>query len=102
ADDLRLVEATQCGDLPRPATGSGPTVTALAGAVLPPPTVSPGAFLNYNLSSEQVGGAAETGALLELGLFNGLGVVTNSMLAQDAAERRGSTRLDTTFTHDMP
>jgi len=100
--DVRFDRATQSVDLTLPADAFQPTVTALAGAELRPPTVSPGAFLNYNLSSQQVGGAAEKGALLELGLFNGLGVVTNSMLAQEASERRGSTRLDTTFTHDMP
>ncbi len=80
-----------------------PTVAALAGtATLAPATVSPGAFLNYNLSTQQVAGRDESGALLELGLFSRPGVVTNSMLAQDAPERRGATRLDTTYTYDMP
>ena len=100
--DVRFNGATQSVDVTLPADAFLPTVTALSDAPLRPATVSPGAFLNYNLSTQQVAGLDESGALLELGFFSRLGVITNSMVAREAVERRGSTRLDTTFTYDMP
>jgi len=100
--DVRFDDATQSADLTLPASAFHSTVTALADNSLRPTTVSPGAFLNYNLSTQQVASVAESGALLELGAFSRLGVVTNSLLAQEAPERRGTTRLDTTYTYDMP
>jgi len=100
--DVRFDGATQSVDLTVPADAFLPTVTALTADTLRPPTISPGAFLNYNFTTERVADREQSGALLELGLFSTLGVVTNSTLARDEPERSGATRLDTTWTYDMP
>ena len=100
--DVRFDAATQSADVTLPANAFLPSVAALERATLHPATVSPGAFLNYNLSTQQVAGVDESGALLELGAFGRHGVLTNSMVAQHAPERSGATRLDTPFTYDMP
>jgi len=100
--DVRFDAATQSADLTLPADAFVPTVAALPDNAFRSATVSPGAFLNYNLSTQSVAGRDESGALLELGLFGTPGVGTNTMLALDEPERRGATRLDTTWTRDMP
>ena len=100
--DVRFDGATQSVDLTLPADAFVPTVTALPDDAFRAATVSPGAFLNYNLTTQRVADRDESGALLELGLFGKPGVVTNTMLARDEIERRGTTRLDTTWTRDMP
>ena len=100
--DVRFEGATQSVDLTLPADAFVPTVATLSEDTLLPVTVSPGAFLNYNFSTERVGEREESGALLELGLFGSPGVVTNTMLARDDVERAGTTRLETTWTRDMP
>jgi outer membrane usher protein len=94
--------ATQSADVTVPADAFMPTVTKLPDAAPNPATVSPGAFLNYNVSTERVADAEEHGALLELGVFDRHGVLTSSMVARDAGAESGATRLDTTFTYDMP
>ena len=71
--DVRFDDATQSADLTLPANAFLPTVTALADNSLRPATVSPGAFLNYNLSTQQVAGLDESGALLELGALQQAG-----------------------------
>jgi outer membrane usher protein len=65
---------------------------------------SPGAFLNYQLSVQQIDGQNVGGAYAELGVFAGAGVLTSTGVA-----RYGSTgidnqlvRLDTAFTRDFP
>ena len=100
--DVRFDGATQSVDLALPADAFVPTVTALPDNALPAATVSPGAFLNYNLTTQGVANRNESAALVELGLFGTPGVVTNTMLARDELERRGTTRLDTTWVRDMP
>lgn len=100
--DVRFDGTTLSADVTLPADAFLPTVAVLPDTTLHPATVSPGAFLNYNLSTERVADVEEHGALLELGAFSRLGVLTNSMVARDSPELRSSTRLDTTFTYDMP
>jgi len=100
--DVRFDGATQSADVNLPVDAFLPTVAALPDAMLHPATVSPGAFLNYNLSTQEVAGVDESGALLELGVFGSHGVLTNSMVARDSLEGNSATRLDTTFTYDMP
>jgi outer membrane usher protein len=100
--DVSFDGATQSAEVTLPADAFMPTVAVLADATLHPATVSPGAFLNYNLSTERIADVEVNGALLELGAFDRHGVLTNSMVARDAVERSGVTRLDTTFTRDMP
>ena len=65
---------------------------------------SPGAFLNYQLSAQQIDGQNLGGAYAELGVFAGAGVLTSTGVA-----RHGGTgvdnqvvRLDTAFTRDFP
>src|SRR5687767_15067900 len=100
--DVRFDGATQSVDLTLPPDAFVPTVTALPDNAFRAATVSRGAFLNYNLTTQRVADRDESGALLELGLFGTHGVATNTMLARDEIERRGTTRLDTTWTRDMP
>lgn len=63
---------------------------------------SPGAFLNYQLSSQQIDGQRSSGAYAELGVFAALGVLTNTSVARENPISRDVTRLDTTFTRDFP
>ena len=100
--DVRFDATTQSADLTLPATAFVPTVAVQPADALRPATISPGAFLNYNLSTQRVAGIDESGALLELGVFGKPGVVMNSVLAHDAEQSREVTRLDTTWTWDMP
>jgi outer membrane usher protein len=92
---------TQSVNLTLPSDAFVTTVASVASRKPGPATVSPGAFLNYNLSAQQVAGEYEGGAMLELGLFDKLGVITNTMVARDAVDERRATRLDTTWTHDL-
>ncbi len=71
---------------------NGPSLTRAA----------PGLFLNYQLSAQEVDGARSTGAFSELGLFAGMGVLTQTSLARDDSLRAYMMRLDTTFTRDFP
>lgn len=63
---------------------------------------SPGAFLNYQLSSQQIDAQRSSGAFAELGVFAAMGVLTNTAVARDNSINRDMTRLDTTFTRDFP
>ena len=99
---VRFDAATQSADLTLPASAFVATVTdgSANGAVVA--TVSPGAFLNYDLSSQRVGAQDENGAILELGLFGSPGVLTSTLVARDAEHERSVTRLDTAWTRDFP
>jgi outer membrane usher protein len=99
---VQFDERTQSAELSLPAEAFVPTVSARSIDALRPATISPGAFLNYNLSRQQVADRDETGAILELGLFGRPGVVTNTTVAHDEPAHRGATRLDTTWTLDLP
>jgi outer membrane usher protein FimD/PapC len=62
----------------------------------PPVTpASPGAFLNYQLSSQQIDGRNNSGAYAEMGAFAAMGVVTSTAVARDSPLQRGVVRLDT-------
>jgi len=63
---------------------------------------SPGAFLNYQLSAQQIDGQNTGGAFAELGVFAGAGVLTNTAVARYGATDNQLVRLDTTFTRDFP
>lgn len=68
------------------------------------PQPSPlGAFLNYSVFASHVQASTVANAFAELGLFNRLGVVTDSELGNDLnGTARQWIRLETTFTHDSP
>jgi outer membrane usher protein len=67
---------------------------------------SPGAFLNYQLSAQQIDGQNLGGAYAELGIFAGAGVLTSTGVARYGGTGTGSdnqlVRLDTAFTRDFP
>ncbi len=65
-------------------------------------SVSPGAFLNYQLSAQRVAGENLTGAYAELGAFAAPGVLLNSGVVRSLGGHTESVRLDTTFTMDFP
>jgi outer membrane usher protein len=67
---------------------------------------SPGAFLNYQISAQQIDGQNIGGAFAELGLFAGAGVLTNTAVARYGgpvgAGDNQVVRLETTYTRDFP
>lgn len=65
----------------------------------PPP---PGAFFNYDISSQHSAGQYQTGGLFDLGLFNSRGVGTSGFVARDYGTGAHVVRLDTTWTQDRP
>lgn len=72
------------------------------GGAKPQPS-PPGGFLNYSVFASHVQATTVTNAFAELGLFNSLGVLTNSELGNDLnGSARRWIRLETTFTHDRP
>jgi len=63
---------------------------------------SPGAFLNYQLSAQQIDGRNIGGAFAELGVFAGAGVLTGTAVARYGSSDNQLVRLDTTYTRDFP
>src|SRR3984885_3857901 len=63
---------------------------------------SPGAFLNYQLSAQQIDGQNIGGAFAELGVFAGAGVLTSPAVARYGNDDNQLVRLDTTYTRDFP
>jgi outer membrane usher protein len=63
---------------------------------------SPGAFLNYQLSAQQIDGQNIGGAFAELGVFAGAGVLTSTTVARYGNDDNQLVRLDTTYTRDFP
>jgi outer membrane usher protein len=62
----------------------------------------PGAFLNYQLSAQQVAGRNTGGAYTELGLFAGAGVLTSTAVTRYGFDEQPLVRLDSTYTRDFP
>ena len=68
------------------------------------PTVTPagsGAFLNYQLSGQRIGGSSFYGAFGELGVFSRAGVFTNTAVTRRESGAQRVLRLDTAFTRDF-
>jgi outer membrane usher protein len=63
---------------------------------------SPGAFLNYQLSAQQIEGRNLGGAFAEIGVFAAAGVLTNTAVARYGGADSELVRLETTFTRDFP
>jgi len=63
---------------------------------------SPGAFLNYQLSAQQIDGQNIGGAFAELGVFAGAGVLTSTAVARYGSTDNQLVRLDTSYTRDFP
>jgi outer membrane usher protein len=63
---------------------------------------SPGAFLNYQLSAQQINRQNSGGAFAELGVFAGAGVLTSTAVGRYGNDDDQLVRLDTTYTRDFP
>jgi len=80
-------------------------ITELQSTPRPEPTLahaSPGAFINYQLSAQQVAGEDLTGAYGEVGVFSAQGVLTSTGIVRSFNGHADTVRLDTTFTADFP
>jgi outer membrane usher protein len=67
-----------------------------------PQTPSLGGFVNYDFNDQSTPGNQQLNALLEAGVFNQYGVLTNTELAEVAGSEHKKIRLSTTWTKDMP
>ena len=69
----------------------------------PEPVPGRGGFLDYDMLLTAGSGVdARLDGLVELGMFNRFGVLTSGLQASDLAGEPSVTRLDTTFTRDLP
>lgn len=76
--------------------------TSLSGQMTRPSAVSataPGAFFNYDLSTQSSPGQSRVGGVFELAFFNSRGLGVTSFLA---GSETGAVRLQTTWTQDRP
>jgi outer membrane usher protein len=77
-------------------------VTAAAREPTPITPASPGGFLNYQLSGQQINGQFIGGAYGEVGAFAGPGVLTNTVVARSGQGADGVVRLDTIYSLNFP
>jgi outer membrane usher protein len=99
---LSFDAATQSVELTLPASAFVATSESGVRREIPVPTVSPGGFLNYEISLQETDEQALGGAFLEGGVFGYFGVVTTTGVARSGSEAASSARLDTTWAHDFP
>ncbi len=100
---IRIDEAKQLAVIHVPGGSFKATRVDAPNRVSPSLTpASPGAFFNYQLTAQQVAGSRTSGAFTELGLFAGMGVLSQTSIARDDSFSRNVTRLDTTFSRDFP
>ena len=99
---LRLDEARQQLVVQVPAAAFLPARLSAPGRQAGTPGLAdPGAFLNYQLSGQRVGGTTLAGAYAELGFFGRFGVLTSTQVARATDGQSRQLRLDTTYTHDF-
>ena len=100
---VTIDEAAQRAVVAAPAASLDTTHLSAAERRSPDVTpASPGAFLNYQLSAQQIAGQNTGGAFAELGLFAGAGVLTSTAVARYGGFDSQLVRLDTTYTRDFP
>jgi outer membrane usher protein len=104
---VAIDETSQRAVIGAPAAALDTTHLSAAARQSPPITpAAPGAFLNYQLSAQQVNGQNTGGAYTELGVFAAAGVVTSTAIARyggaDYGDYNDLVRLDTTYTRDFP
>ncbi|HEV7357547.1 MAG TPA: fimbria/pilus outer membrane usher protein, partial [Steroidobacteraceae bacterium] len=100
---VRIDEGSLRAIITAPATSLDTTRLSAADRRSPDITpASPGAFLNYQLSAQQIDGQNTGGAFAELGVFAGAGVLTSTAVARYGGIDNQLVRLDTTFTRDFP
>ena len=68
----------------------------------PPTRPGHGGFFNYDLVASDAPGSIQRAGQFEFGYFNGMGVGTSSMLAENLGGSARVTRLETTWTTDYP
>lgn len=79
------------------------TTRSIPSSTIPLPLApTPGGFINYDLFISQASGTSARSALFELGGFNRMGVGTHNVLANNSGERTRVTRLESTWTTDLP
>jgi outer membrane usher protein len=61
-----------------------------------------GGFVNYDFNGQSTPSSRQVNALLEAGIFNQHGVLTNTELASVAGNVHKEIRLNTTWTKDIP
>ena len=100
---VSIDEAAQRAVIAAPASSLDTTHLSAAERRSPDVTpASPGAFLNYQLSAQQIAGQNTGGAFAELGVFAGAGVLTSTAVARYGGFDNQLVRLDTTYTRDFP
>ncbi|HEY0801581.1 MAG TPA: fimbria/pilus outer membrane usher protein [Steroidobacteraceae bacterium] len=100
---VTIDEASQRAVITAPAASLHTTHLSAAERRSPDITpASPGAFLNYQLSAQQIDGQNIGGAFAELGVFAGAGVLTSTAVARYGGADNQLVRLDTTYTRDFP
>jgi outer membrane usher protein len=100
---VEVNEALQRAVISVPTWAMDTTKLDAAARQSPPVTpASPGAFLNYQLFTQQINGQNTGGAFAEIGAFAGPGVLTNTAIARYGYSDDQVVRLDTTYTQDFP
>jgi outer membrane usher protein len=100
---VELNEAKQTLDIKAPAqlfSGTKIDAELQPGVAMTRPGT--GGFLNYSLLGERTSGVSQTSGSFELGFFNRFGVGIGTYLANDLGADAQLTRLETTWTYDMP
>jgi outer membrane usher protein len=100
---VRIDEAAQRVVISAPPSSLDTTHLSAAERRSPDVTpASPGAFLNYQLSAQQIDSRNIGGAFAELGVFAGAGVLTSTAVARYGSTDNQLVRLDTAYTRDFP
>jgi outer membrane usher protein len=96
-------DASQSVDINLPPQAFVASRTSAAADSAPPKvTISPGAFVNYDLNAERSGRSSSAGGFFEAGIFGAKGVLTSTAYALAESGDSRAVRLDTTWTRDFP
>ena len=79
-----------------------PTNISNARVFLPPSQAARTAFLDYDLTFQQVGGKTLGAAFLQMGASDDRGLISNTMTVGNAPNMHHTVRLDTSFVRDDP
>ncbi len=110
--DVAYDDSTQSVRLTLPPSAFIGTVAATSAADrLPVTPAQLGGFVNYDLYGEKIDSQTTVGGYFEVGAFGRLGVLTNTLIAQDASGNQytqvgapagSAVRLDSTWRLDLP
>ncbi|MDJ0611778.1 MAG: fimbria/pilus outer membrane usher protein [Kiloniellales bacterium] len=100
---FRISERDQAIDLEVPSAALMSTTLEGQRDVRPPPTPSdPGGFLNYDVLGERLDGSVSLDSFVELGLYGGEFVFTQTQVLEELDDEPNYLRLDSTLVHDVP